>query len=98
MKKSVRFWLMHKLPSCKELVPLMSQSLERPLTLRERVTLKVHLWACMWCVFYLEQLRMMREVLRTRGAEAADETESSSTSLSDEARERLKLALKRKNL
>lgn len=97
VKKRVRYWLLHKLPACKDMIPLMSQSLERQLTLRERVVLKLHLWTCMWCVFYLEQLRLMREALRTKAVKV-DEAESSHLpALSGEARDRLKAALKRGN-
>jgi hypothetical protein len=91
---AVRWFLLHRLPTCKEVVGWMSQSLERPLTLRERVLLKLHLWVCVWCVWYLEQLRLMREALRARAAQAADE-DSSGVSLSAEARERIKSALSR---
>jgi len=75
----------------------MSQSLERPLSLRERVLLKLHLWVCAWCVWYLEQLRLMRATLRARAhaANGADSTDSYAATLSAEARERIKSSLNR---
>ena len=57
---AVRYFLLRRLPTCKQMAPVMSESLERPLTLRERVMLKLHLWVCVWCVWYLENLRTMR--------------------------------------
>jgi hypothetical protein len=77
------------------MVSVMSQSLERPLTLRERVLLKLHLWVCAWCVWYLEQLHLMRDALRLRASEIADD-QTPSISLSNEASERIKLALSRR--
>ena len=89
---ALRWFLLHRLPTCKEVVGLMSQSMERPLTLRERVLLKLHLWVCVWCVWYLEQLRLMREALRARAATTGGHP---GASLSTEARERIKSALSR---
>ena len=91
---SLRWFLLHRLPTCKQMVAVMSESLERPLSLRERVLLKLHLWVCAWCVWYLEHLHLMRDAVRLRSNEAADDAPSS-VSLSAEARERIRLALNR---
>ena len=91
---SLRWFLLHRLPTCKQMVAVMSESLERPLSLRERVLLKLHLWVCAWCVWYLEHLHIMRDAVRLRSSEASDD-EHSSVSLSAEARERIRLALNR---
>jgi hypothetical protein len=95
---AVRYFLLRRLPTCKQMAPVMSESLERPLRLRERVTLKLHLWVCVWCVWYLENLRTMRSALRARAAheeeDKADEVESA-VKLSEEARERIRRALAR---
>ena len=91
---ALRWMLLRRLPTCKEMVSLMSQSMERRLNLRERVLLKLHLWVCVWCVWYLEQLRLMRETLSARAARVNAE-ESFAVSLDAEARERIKSALSR---
>ena len=90
---AIRYWLLRRLPTCKQTVAVVSQSLERPLTLRERVMTKLHLWVCIWCVRYLEQLNLMRGTLRARAAEVPEDDASTAGSLSAEARERLKRAL-----
>lgn len=71
----------------------MSQSLDRRLTLRERVLMNLHLWVCIWCVWYLEQLNIMRDAAGARAAQLSDEESSLTTSLPTEARDRLKRAL-----
>jgi hypothetical protein len=76
------------------MVRVMSESMERPLSLRERVLLKLHLWVCVWCVWYLEQLRLLREALRARAA-SPEAGGPPGVSLSAEARERMKVALRR---
>ena len=67
--------------------------MERPLTLRERVLLKLHLWVCMWCQWYLEHLQIMRDALRVQENENNDADVSTTTGLSDEARERIRRSL-----
>jgi hypothetical protein len=48
------FWLGRRLPTCEEILPVLSQSLERRLTLRERVTLRLHFLICVYCIRYLK--------------------------------------------
>ena len=91
LKHSVRFFLLRRLPPCKQTVQVLSESLERKLTLRERVLIKLHLWVCMWCVWYVEHLQLMRSSLRADTGQ--DHVLSSTPELSDEARERLKRRL-----
>ena len=90
---ALRYFLLRRLPTCRQTVMVISQSLERPLSLRERVKMKLHLWVCIWCVRYLEQLQLMRDTLRARGARLPEDEETSAASLSAEARERMKRAL-----
>ena len=92
-KHAVRFWLLRRLPPCKQTVEVISQSLERPLTLRERVLLKLHLWVCMWCVWYLEHLQIMRNTMRENASELPELDSPSTPGLSPEARERIKQRL-----
>jgi len=91
-KHAVRFWLLRRLPACKQTVEIISQSMERPLTLRERVLLKLHLWVCMWCLWYMEHLQLMRDAVRLQENET-DVDVSTTTRLSDEARERIRRSL-----
>lgn len=86
------FWLARRLPACRELAPLMSQSLERPLSWRESVTLKLHLFTCSLCTRYMEQLGFLRETVQLQTAQ----TQDSGPKLSEEARARLQRALQEK--
>lgn len=92
---SARYFLLRRLPTCKQMAPVMSESLERRLTLRERLMLRLHLWVCVWCVWYLEQLRTMREALRARSAQEEADNIDPAAKLSEEARERIRRALAR---
>jgi hypothetical protein len=94
---ALRYWLLRRLPTCESTAVVLSQSLERPLSPRERVTAKLHLWVCIWCVRYLEQLHLMRDTLRARGAHVPDDDAAPGGSLSAEAGERLKRTLSRRS-
>lgn len=91
---AARYFLLRRLPACKQMTVLMSESFERRLTLRERVTLRLHLWVCIWCVWYLEHLRTLRAALRQRAEAPEAGTDADAIRLPLEARERLKRALK----
>ena len=91
IKQKIRFWLLRHLPPCEDTVKVISQSFERKLTLRERFLLRLHLWVCMWCVWYLEHLGLIRQSLRSQPG--AQNSVAASPGLSDEARERLKRRL-----
>jgi hypothetical protein len=91
----IRYFLLRRLPTCQALVPVMSESLERPLTLRERVVLKVHLWICVWCEWYLRQLHELRAASRALGAREQRGEDMPGPGLSDDARERIRRALER---
>ena len=88
IRRRGRRWLLRRLPPCKHIVAVISQSLERPLSLRERVLRRLHLWVCIWCVWYQEQLQIMRKTLRT--APKTSEINLPGPGLSNEARERIK--------
>lgn len=70
---------------------VISESMERALTLRERLVLKLHLWACVWCQWYLEHLHSIRANLQA-GSPEVNEL-SSLPGLAPETRERLKKTL-----
>lgn len=95
LKHSIRFWLLSTLPACQQTVETISQSMERPVTLSERIKLKLHLWICVWCQWYLEHLQLIRDTSRAQ-AEKSPEMLTSAT-LSDEARERIRRRLTSQN-
>lgn len=77
--------------TCREAVRLQSQSLERPLSLTERVGLKIHLALCRWCKRYGIQIRFLRSVAQ----KLSDLPKTLPTqSLSPEARDRMKQKLR----
>jgi len=88
LKQSIRFFLLRRLPTCQQTVEKISQSMERKLTVRESIKLKLHLWACAWCQSYLEHLHLIRDAARAKGSESPDLT--SGPALSAEARERIR--------
>jgi len=93
IKHSIRWWLLRRLPTCKQTVKMMSESLERRLTLRERINVKLHLWICLWCVWYIEHLQLLRTTIRAKAEQEPNLDSPSLPSMSAEARERIKQKL-----
>ena len=95
LKHSIRYYLLRTLPTCQQTVDGISQSMERSLSLRERIKLKLHLWICVWCQWYIEHLHVIREAARAKAEEPADLI--SGRNLSNEARERIRRRLTNQN-
>jgi hypothetical protein len=91
LKHAVRFWLLRTLPPCQQTVETISQSMERQLTTSETIKLKLHLWICVWCQWYMEHLKLIRDTSRAQAAEVPEPT--TGPSLSNEARERIRRRL-----
>ena len=72
----------------------MSESLERKLTIRERLGLRLHLLVCAWCARYLKQIKFTRWIIR---AQRSRVTEELAPSLADGARERIAKALQNRD-
>lgn len=96
LKKKLRrlfIYLVWKLlPSCKEFVPVLSESLDKKLSLHQRIIVKMHLAACPSCVRYLKQIKFLSEASRKSDEKIL--LKRSDAKLSDEARQRLKNILK----
>lgn len=95
LKHSIRYYLLRTLPTCQQTVEQISQSMEHPLTLQERIKLKLHLWICVWCQWYLENLQLLRETARAKADEPPDL--KTGGNLSNEARERIRRSLTNQN-
>lgn len=52
------------IPTCREVSELLSQAQERPLTLREKMALYVHLPICNACRNFRQQLVFLRRAVR----------------------------------
>lgn len=53
--------------SCKQATELMSQELDRPLSLIERLGLRLHVLICTGCHNYRRQMGILREACRRFG-------------------------------
>jgi hypothetical protein len=95
LKHAVRYWLLRNLPACQQTVETISQSMERRLTLGESVKLKLHLWICVWCQWYMEHLQLIRATSRAQADKAPDSMRNAT--LSTEARERIRRRLTNQN-
>jgi hypothetical protein len=78
-------------PKCREVVRILSQSMDSKLPLTMRIKLRLHYLICAWCRRYEKHLRELRKF----ASSVPDHTEAfSENSLSPTARERMKEALR----
>ena len=77
-------------PTCPEVVRILSQGMEKRLSLVTRIKLRVHFLMCSFCERYMKQLKYMREVAREFPEKIG---EVSDAKLPDTARERMKAVL-----
>jgi len=73
----------------------MSESLERPLGQRERLSLHLHLIVCDWCDRYLQQLTFLRQLIRQNDWD--DEETLPHLKLSSGARARISQSINNRN-
>ena len=78
-------------PNCAEMSRLSSQSLDQPLGLMTRIRMRLHYVICVWCRRYSKQVRFVHKAAPELDAKAV---QHSKVGLSDEAKKRLKAALK----
>jgi hypothetical protein len=72
----------------------MSESLERRLSIRERLGLRLHLSVCAWCARYLKQIKFMRWMMKAQNSRATNEVVPL---LPIEARERIARAIQNRD-
>ncbi len=75
--------------SCKEVSFLISESLDRSLSLRERLGVRIHLLMCRACQQMARQTRLLRDAARRHGSSDEDSPSSGDQALSEEARARI---------
>ena len=73
-------------PKCREMVRILSDSMDRPLPLTLRIKKRLHYLICCWCQRYEEQLHYLR---KTASAFPEHCDQSSNVSLPASAKERI---------
>lgn len=71
---------------CKHATQLASQAMDKPLPLRQRIALRVHLWMCDACTQFQQQVRLMRKAVTRVGQRIENDDR---LVLSEQARQRI---------
>ena len=69
--------------SCKEATRMCSEALDRPLSLRERLTLRMHLMMCSGCTNYHEHMTWLRRISSTYAGGAFADPSAPDSSATD---------------
>jgi len=93
LKWQLILFLARRLPDCKTITPTLSESIDRELTLKERIVTRLHLFTCEACVRYVQQIRILHDVIHTH----QPDLERVGPSLDLSAKERMKALLSSSN-
>ncbi len=88
-------WAWRKLPECKQMVKIITASLDDKLSWSEWLLMKIHLLSCDPCLNFLKQIKFIRGALSNSDERLAEV--DTSVKLSEDARLRIKDALKAPN-
>lgn len=80
--------------SCKRVSRLLSESMDRELSVWERIALRFHLAMCRLCGGFSEDLKLLREAARRHAQQIDDGTGLDDVTLPAEAHQRIKRLLK----
>lgn len=94
LKTKFVVWVWNLTPTCAEMSRLTSRALEKPLSLRMRLKMRLHFAICSWCRRYFEQINFLHEHAPRLGMQLG---ELPGRGLSSDARNRIKSEV-RKNL
>ncbi len=81
------------MPNCQEVTRLVSESMEHKLPFRKRVSLWMHLSMCKLCGGFSKELQMIQDAARQHAESIEKDATPGDSSLSNEARERIRRAL-----
>jgi hypothetical protein len=93
IRQKCRHWLLRRLPTCEDLLPVISQQLDGKIKVRQWIVLNLHLFVCKWCVDYAKQLSFLRKAVRIEADQINYPDITDEHSLSSEAKDRMKRSL-----
>lgn len=77
-------------PACREITRTISDSMDRKLSLKERIGLKLHIMSCVLCERYQTQMIALNKMLNKYSLLLDEEEMLGGTRLKPEAKERIK--------
>jgi hypothetical protein len=86
----MKMWMFN----CRQIARLVSESMDRKLSPGRRLGMRFHLLMCRYCGRYNKQLYFLRRLIHSR---ASADAEYSSTAMDEQAKERLRQLINKKN-
>ena len=86
----MKMWMFN----CRHIARLVSESMDRKLPPGRRLGVRFHLLMCRHCARYKKQLQLMRRLIR---GQASADAEYFSTAMDEQAKERLRRLIDKKN-
>ncbi len=80
-------------PTCDVITQKISESMDHPISLRDRFRIRVHILFCVFCNRYRRQLLAIRDMLKTKRDEIETTDIAGGPVLSADAKERIRQSL-----
>lgn len=94
LKMKIKRWFSRMGDECRDVVPLLSYALDRKLTFAERIRIRLHLLSCNACTTYANNIGFLHKVFHIHGDKI--DSEEIQTTLSPDAKDRIRKALESK--
>jgi predicted anti-sigma-YlaC factor YlaD len=95
IKQAFILWLARRLPDCKRMTRSLGESLDREMSMLEKLVIKLHLFTCDACRRYLEQIAFTKTAVHEHGERDSEAFKFSAATLSEDSKARLKSILRR---
>ncbi len=66
LRSAVTYWFARRLSVCREVTPMLGESLDRSISIREKIVLLIHLITCKACRQYLKQIKFISTAMSTQ--------------------------------
>ncbi|MCC7307540.1 MAG: zf-HC2 domain-containing protein [Acidobacteria bacterium] len=93
IKRKFILWLGWRLPDCRTITPTLGESLDRRLSLRERIEMRLHLFTCEKCGRYLKNLKFLSKAMKEQENRLTEAVDANTAKLSIETKDRFKNVL-----
>ena len=87
-------FLARRLPDCKTITPTLGETLDRKVSLRQKIIIRLHLFTCEACVRYLKQVRFLSEAMHKHEEKLHEDAAPETANMSTDTKDRLKEILR----
>lgn len=94
MFSKIMSFMQSKMISCEQLTRLTSESLERDISFKEKMNMKLHIMFCQWCRRYEKQITFINRAIHNYIRQSNQSDKECHCRLSDKSRDSIRSKIK----